>query len=364
MPYSSSRRPPSRYARDGPLSPPDEQPACPQGSSAYTIGEGTAAQSPCRAGAAKRCQPSVRRRTGDEPYTDPRRARRGRRRASTRREARSRGLDARAALSETERERLADGRLHPRRWSSPSSPPPAPSCSSPRSAPSSTPRPSPTGCCAPARRLCLPRILAPRHMAAFRVTDLAADLAPGKWGIPEPREGMPQVPPEAMDLVFVPGSAFDEDRATAAATAAASTTTTCRCTRPGRPGSRWPSRHSWCAHLLRTPRPAGDRHRHRAAGDQAGLRPSALGEVRAETPGLCEQPLVRGRRTGRVRVAAAGEHRDVAVRGQRDVAAQRVQRLLQTGLGGDCHQPHRLGPQPLLVRVAEHVAVDERLHLR
>jgi 5-formyltetrahydrofolate cyclo-ligase len=48
-------------------------------------------------------------------------------------------------------------------------------------------------------------------MAAFQVRDTAADLAPGKWDIPEPREGLPEVPPAEMDLVFVPGSAFDEE---------------------------------------------------------------------------------------------------------------------------------------------------------
>jgi 5-formyltetrahydrofolate cyclo-ligase len=61
------------------------------------------------------------------------------------------------------------------------------------------------------KTLCLPRVLGPRRMAAFRVTDLAADLVPGKWDIPEPREGLPEVAPETIDLVFVPGSAFDED---------------------------------------------------------------------------------------------------------------------------------------------------------
>ena len=60
------------------------------------------------------------------------------------------------------------------------------------------------------KTLCLPRILAPRLMKAYRVTDLAADLAPGKWDIPEPREELPEVSPETIDLVFVPGSAFDE----------------------------------------------------------------------------------------------------------------------------------------------------------
>jgi 5-formyltetrahydrofolate cyclo-ligase len=59
--------------------------------------------------------------------------------------------------------------------------------------------------------LCLPRVLGPRTMAAFRVRDRAADLVPGTWDIPEPREGLPEVPPEIVDLVFVPGSAFDEE---------------------------------------------------------------------------------------------------------------------------------------------------------
>jgi 5-formyltetrahydrofolate cyclo-ligase len=61
------------------------------------------------------------------------------------------------------------------------------------------------------KSLCLPRVLGPRRMAAYRVTDLGADLAPGKWDIPEPREGSPEVPPGVIDLVFVPGSAFDEE---------------------------------------------------------------------------------------------------------------------------------------------------------
>ncbi len=58
--------------------------------------------------------------------------------------------------------------------------------------------------------LCLPRILGPRRMAAFRVLDPMRDLVPGTWGIPEPREGLPEIPPEKVDVVLVPGSAFDE----------------------------------------------------------------------------------------------------------------------------------------------------------
>jgi len=59
------------------------------------------------------------------------------------------------------------------------------------------------------KTLCLPRILRPRVMAAYRVTDPAADLVPGAWGIPEPREGLPEVAADEMDAVVVPGSVFD-----------------------------------------------------------------------------------------------------------------------------------------------------------
>ena len=57
--------------------------------------------------------------------------------------------------------------------------------------------------------VCFPRILGPRRMAAYRVATPAADLVPGAWGIPEPREGLDEVPPERMDVVVVPGAAFD-----------------------------------------------------------------------------------------------------------------------------------------------------------
>ncbi len=57
--------------------------------------------------------------------------------------------------------------------------------------------------------VCAPRVLSPRLMAAYRIADPAADLLPGAWGIPEPREGLEEVPPERMDVVVVPGAAFD-----------------------------------------------------------------------------------------------------------------------------------------------------------
>ena len=59
------------------------------------------------------------------------------------------------------------------------------------------------------KTVCCPRVLGPRHMAAYRITDPAADLVPGAWGIPEPREGLEEVPPGRLDAVVVPGAAFD-----------------------------------------------------------------------------------------------------------------------------------------------------------
>lgn len=54
----------------------------------------------------------------------------------------------------------------------------------------------------------LPRVLAPRVLEAVRVADPAADLAPGAWGIPEPRPGLPVIEPGGFDAVVVPGAAF------------------------------------------------------------------------------------------------------------------------------------------------------------
>lgn len=59
------------------------------------------------------------------------------------------------------------------------------------------------------KTVCFPRVLGSRRMAAYRVTDPATDLVPGAWGIPEPREGLEEVPPECIDVVVVPGAAFD-----------------------------------------------------------------------------------------------------------------------------------------------------------
>lgn len=58
------------------------------------------------------------------------------------------------------------------------------------------------------KTLLLPRCEAPGVMTARRVTDLA-QLEPGAFGVQEPAAGCAVFPPEAIDLVFVPGTAFD-----------------------------------------------------------------------------------------------------------------------------------------------------------
>ena len=44
---------------------------------------------------------------------------------------------------------------------------------------------------------------------ARRVRDLAADVRPGRYGVPEPGTDCPVVPLNQLDLVLVPGVAFD-----------------------------------------------------------------------------------------------------------------------------------------------------------
>ena len=59
----------------------------------------------------------------------------------------------------------------------------------------------------------LPRVLGPRTMTMLQVTDPAADLVPGTWGIPEPRDGLPVLEPQLFEAAVVPGAAFALDGA-------------------------------------------------------------------------------------------------------------------------------------------------------
>jgi 5-formyltetrahydrofolate cyclo-ligase len=61
------------------------------------------------------------------------------------------------------------------------------------------------------KTVCLPRVLGPHEMAAFRIADPLSDLRPGTWNIPEPCEGLPEIAPTTIDAVVVPGSVFDVD---------------------------------------------------------------------------------------------------------------------------------------------------------
>ena len=126
------------------------------------------------------------------------------------RAARSRGLDARNALSPAERERLA-GLICARALQLPELDAAGTVMLFASFRTELDTLPIGEWVLGAGKALCLPRILGPRRMASFRVTDLAADLAPGTWDIPEPRAGLPEVLPDEIDLVFVPGSAFDEE---------------------------------------------------------------------------------------------------------------------------------------------------------
>jgi 5-formyltetrahydrofolate cyclo-ligase len=64
-------------------------------------------------------------------------------------------------------------------------------------------------CLARGAAVALPLIMGPHHMEAFAVSDPARDLVPGRFDIPEPRPELPLVDPATIDVVIVPGSAFD-----------------------------------------------------------------------------------------------------------------------------------------------------------
>ena len=58
------------------------------------------------------------------------------------------------------------------------------------------------------KTLLLPRCEAPGIMTARRVTDLS-QLAAGAYGLMEPAKSCAVFPPEEIDLILVPGTAFD-----------------------------------------------------------------------------------------------------------------------------------------------------------
>ena len=59
------------------------------------------------------------------------------------------------------------------------------------------------------KRLLLPRINRAARMLELReVSNLGSDLVAGVWGIREPAERCPMVPPSAVEFLLVPGVAF------------------------------------------------------------------------------------------------------------------------------------------------------------
>ncbi len=62
------------------------------------------------------------------------------------------------------------------------------------------------------KRVALPKITGPGTMEARELRYLS-ELVPGPFGIPEPGETCPKVPPETFDLILVPGAAFSPNGA-------------------------------------------------------------------------------------------------------------------------------------------------------
>ncbi len=61
------------------------------------------------------------------------------------------------------------------------------------------------------KRVICPRVdREARRLRLHWVQDPRNELSPGVLGIPEPRADLPEIPPESIDWVLVPGLAFDE----------------------------------------------------------------------------------------------------------------------------------------------------------
>ena len=59
------------------------------------------------------------------------------------------------------------------------------------------------------KRIALPKVTGVGTMEVFLVGDPQVDLEAGVWGIPEPRSGLERARPSEIDVVIVPGVAFD-----------------------------------------------------------------------------------------------------------------------------------------------------------
>ena len=59
------------------------------------------------------------------------------------------------------------------------------------------------------KRIALPKVTGVGTMEVFLVGDPQVDLEVGVWGIPEPKSGLERARPSEIDVVIVPGVAFD-----------------------------------------------------------------------------------------------------------------------------------------------------------
>lgn len=63
----------------------------------------------------------------------------------------------------------------------------------------------------PSHRYAFPRCLPGRKLLFHLVSHPEEELLPGAWGIPAPNPDLPDVSPEQIDLLIVPGVAFTPD---------------------------------------------------------------------------------------------------------------------------------------------------------
>ena len=62
----------------------------------------------------------------------------------------------------------------------------------------------------PERSFFYPRVTG-QDMTFHRVTDAQTQLIPGAWGLREPSPSLPEIPPQDIDLILCPGTAFTRD---------------------------------------------------------------------------------------------------------------------------------------------------------
>lgn len=62
----------------------------------------------------------------------------------------------------------------------------------------------------PERLFFYPRVTG-REMTFHRVTDVTTEMIPGAWGLREPSLSLPEIPPQMLDVILCPGTAFTRE---------------------------------------------------------------------------------------------------------------------------------------------------------